>query len=432
MTISSAWAWLRPKEAAAIAAARQVLVGCLIGLLHYLFFASGSERVVERNAAIKRRQNLGEIAHLFDAMLMQPTREFPIEILFAHLPDLRLGKRDCRIAMSDHAEPEAGPHLAAVIGVADIMAHPAGMDRRLEETGPGANRDRAGGLVFSHIEGFGRVVEVDAQLEQRAILAGQIFMHQMRGADILAVLAVFPAAIDMIGRMPQTVPFDVAEPGEPPIDHFGAAAGHAGKAGDDPFAVLDLLIARFEREVARLQQIVRLFKSHRHLPPSEADLVAALESEHLASLGRRCDRISQLFEDAAHLGDLLGIGGGQLAAADIERIFEADADAAAHHRSLGREGNLGAAGGEHGPAIIIAEQAIGGFFHEDEIAHLRADAAENAEDELHEERRPDELAIDEMRQIVEMADIVAFVLEAHAVAVAERFQDALDVAERVT
>ena len=49
-----------------------------------------------------------------------------------------------------------------------------------------------------------------------------------------------------------------------------------------------------------------------------------------------------------------------------------------------------------------------------EVAHLGADAAENAEDELDEEGRLDQLAVDEMGEIVEVADVVALVLEAHA------------------
>ena len=40
-----------------------------------------------------------------------------------------------------------------------------------------------------------------------------------------------------------------------------------------------------------------------------------------------------------------------------------------------------------------------------------ADAAEDAEDELHEEGRLDQPAVDEMREVVEVADVVAFVLE---------------------
>ena len=40
--------------------------------------------------------------------------------------------------------------------------------------------------------------------------------------------------------------------------------------------------------------------------------------------------------------------------------------------------------------------------------------------DLHEERRLDQPAVDEMREIVEVADVVALVLEARAVLLAER------------
>ncbi len=49
-----------------------------------------------------------------------------------------------------------------------------------------------------------------------------------------------------------------------------------------------------------------------------------------------------------------------------------------------------------------------------QVLRLRADAAENAEDRLDEERRLDDAAIGEMREVVEMADIVALELEARA------------------
>ena len=62
---------------------------------------------------------------------------------------------------------------------------------------------------------------------------------------------------------------------------------------------------------------------------------------------------------------------------------------------------------------------------------LGADAAQDAEYRLHEEWRLNEFFVDEMSQIVEVSDIVAFVLEARTVLLAERFEDALDIAERI-
>jgi len=60
-----------------------------------------------------------------------------------------------------------------------------------------------------------------------------------------------------------------------------------------------------------------------------------------------------------------------------------------------------------------------------------ADAAENAEDRLHKERRLDQTAIDKMRQIVEVPDIVALMLEAGAALFAQPLYDLLDIGEGV-
>ena len=66
-----------------------------------------------------------------------------------------------------------------------------------------------------------------------------------------------------------------------------------------------------------------------------------------------------------------------------------------------------------------------------QVFGVGADAAEDAEDRLHEERRLDQLAIDDVGQVVEVADVVALELEARAAAAAEVLEDVLDVLERV-
>jgi len=66
------------------------------------------------------------------------------------------------------------------------------------------------------------------------------------------------------------------------------------------------------------------------------------------------------------------------ASADEQRVLEADANIASHHRRLGGEGNLRSAGGKHRPVIVVPEQAVGGFLHEHQIAHLGADTEEIA------------------------------------------------------
>ena len=65
-----------------------------------------------------------------------------------------------------------------------------------------------------------------------------------------------------------------------------------------------------------------------------------------------------------------------------------------------------------------------------DVLGMRTDAAENAEDALHEERRLHDAAVDEMGERVEMADVVALDLEAGAVLGAGG-GDVLDVLEGV-
>ena len=56
----------------------------------------------------------------------------------------------------------------------------------------------------------------------------------------------------------------------------------------------------------------------------------------------------------------------------------------------------------------------------EQVLGVGADAAEDAEDRLHEERRLDEPALEEVREVVEVADVVALELEARAAIFAER------------
>src|SRR5262245_1217367 len=164
---------------------------------------------------------------------------------------------------------------------------------------------------------------------------------------------------------------------------------------------------------------------------SELHPVGALEAEHRPRLGRRRDLIAEVLDDAPDLGYLLGVARSELAGRDVERVLEADTHVAAEHARGGAEVELVAAAGEHRPEIIVAEQAVGGALHEDEVVHVGADAAEDAVDELQEYRWPEQTFVDAMGEIVEMPGVVALVLEFHAMAFAERLGDALDVAERI-
>src|SRR6266700_1365190 len=62
--------------------------------------------------------------------------------------------------------------------------------------------------------------------------------------------------------------------------------------------------------------------------------VGALQAQNLTRLLRGGDLIAEFLDQAPHLGDLLGVALGELAAADIEAVLEPDADIAAHHHGL--------------------------------------------------------------------------------------------------
>ncbi len=89
------------------------------------------------------------------------------------------------------------------------------------------------------------------------------------------------------------------------------------------------------------------------------------------------------------------------------------------------------AGGEDRPGIGIAEQLVGNPLHMDEVFRIGTDTAEDAKDRLHEERRLDQTAVEEMRKVVEMPDIVTLELEPRAAALSQIFENALDIRERV-
>src|SRR5437763_5796840 len=167
------------------------------------------------------------------------------------------------------------------------------------------------------------------------------------------------------------------------------------------------------------------------MPRLKLHPVGALEAELLPRFVRRGDLIAQILDDAADLGDLLGIAFGELAWADIERVLEPDAHIAAEHRGRGAEIHLVPPTGQDRPQIILAEQPVGGALHKEQIVEIRADAAENAEEELQEHRRLEQAVVDAMGEIVQVSGIVAFMLELDAVALAERPVDLFDVAKRV-
>src|SRR6266513_2250348 len=67
----------------------------------------------------------------------------------------------------------------------------------------------------------------------------------------------------------------------------------------------------------------------------------------------------------------------------------------------------------------------------DHILRIGANAAEDPEDRLHEKRRLDQPPIEEAREIVEMADVIALELEPGAATLPQIFQDPLDIRKGV-
>src|SRR4051812_47018603 len=107
----------------------------------------------------------------------------------------------------------------------------------------------------------------------------------------------------------------------------------------------------------------------------EPDLVAAFERKDLARVIRRGDFEPEAFENLAHLFHLLRIGFGKLARPGPQRVLHADTDIAAHRGGLRRDAHLVRARPEYRPMIVVAEQAIGGALHHDDVLGMRADAA---------------------------------------------------------
>ena len=89
-------------------------------------------------------------------------------------------------------------------------------------------------------------------------------------------------------------------------------------------------------------------------------------------------------------------------------------------------------GAEDRPLVVVAEQAVGGLLHENQVLLFGADAAEDAEDGLHEERRADQPPVEEMGEVVEMAGIVALELEAGAVRFSQILENALYILECIS
>src|SRR6266478_853620 len=89
------------------------------------------------------------------------------------------------------------------------------------------------------------------------------------------------------------------------------------------------------------------------------------------------------------------------------------------------------ASGEDRPGIGIAKQLVGNPLHMNDFFWNSTATTENPKDRLHEERRLDQTAVEEMRKVVEMPDIVTLELEPGAAALSQIFENTLDIRERV-
>ena len=68
--------------------------------------------------------------------------------------------------------------------------------------------------------------------------------------------------------------------------------------------------------------------------------------------------------------------------------------------------------------VLVGYAGLVSLGHEHQIVDVTADATENAEDELQENGRLEHPAVDAMREIIEVACVVAFVLELRSLAFA--------------
>src|SRR5579872_4897687 len=143
----------------------------------------------------------------------------------------------------------------------------------------------------------------------------------------------------------------------------------------------------------------------------ERDFITTFEGKDFSGFVWCCDLFAQALDDLAREGHLLGVGFGEFAAPRPKTVLEPDTDVRAHGGGLRGNAQLAGAGAEHGPAIAVAEETVGRPLHMSDVFGMRADAAEQAEHRLNEERRLDQLAIGEMREIVKMGNVVAFKLE---------------------
>src|SRR6266404_5306654 len=100
-------------------------------------------------------------------------------------------------------------------------------------------------------------------------------------------------------------------------------------------------------------------------------------------------------------------------------------------RGHGNERHLMPSGSHDRPAILVTEELVRDSLGMNQIFNVSALATQNAEDRLNEEGRRHQLAIQKMRQRIEVAGVVALEFELRAVPPAQFLQDRLDILEGV-
>src|SRR5262245_13377089 len=86
---------------------------------------------------------------------------------------------------------------------------------------------------------------------------------------------------------------------------------------------------------------------------------------------------------------------------------------------------------EHRPLVAVAEELVCNPLQVAQVVRVSANAAQDAEHELKKERTAHEAAINEVPEVVEMADVITLVFEAGAVHLTQSGKDLLDVTEGV-
>src|ERR1700733_15604950 len=131
---------------------------------------------------------------------------------------------------------------------------------------------------------------------------------------------------------------------------------------------------------------------------SERDPVTALEFKDLAGFVRARNRKAEPLDDLTGGANLLCVARREFAGARPKRILKPDANVAAHRGGHRGDGELIAAGSEHRPSVLRAEETVRRPLHMHDVLVQRADPAKDAKHGLDKERRLDETTLKEVAE----------------------------------